>query len=120
MALLRTLPLFLVILLIYNALLLVVDNMAATLASSLFTVHLMSGAAWTLTVSDLFILAGVVLLYMEIFKAIRTSMASVIDHTLSTLVFVAFGRSFDAYEAPSFDTVGADGQYTWELLLVPQ
>ena len=27
---------------------------------------------------------------MEIFKATRTSMASVIDHTLSTLVFVAF------------------------------
>ena len=27
-------------------------------------------------------------------------------------------RSFDAYEAPSFDAVGADGQYTWELLLV--
>ncbi|MEM8934076.1 MAG: hypothetical protein AAGE94_22985, partial [Acidobacteriota bacterium] len=27
-------------------------------------------------------------------------------------------RSFDAYQAPSFDAVGADGQYSWELLLV--
>ena len=90
MALLRTLPLFLIILLIYNAILLIVDDMAAALGSSLFTVHLMSGSAWTLTVSDLFILIGVVVLYMEIFKATRTSMASVIDHTLSTLVFVAF------------------------------
>lgn len=94
MALLRSLPLFLVILLIYNALMAVVDDMVVTLGSALFSVTLMSGAVWTLTVGDLLVLIGVVLLYMEIFKATRTSMASVINHTLSTLVFIVFVIEF--------------------------
>lgn len=43
-----------------------------------------------LTVSDALILASVFSLYVETFKATRTSVSSIIDHALSLLVFVAF------------------------------
>jgi len=43
-----------------------------------------------LTISDLFILASLVFLYIETFKATRTSVISIIDHALSLLVFVVF------------------------------
>lgn len=89
MAVLRALPLFLVILGLYNALMLMGD-VPAILGSDLASVSLISGAIWHLSVSDLFIAMGVVTLYIEIFKSTRTSMASVIDHSLSTLVFVGF------------------------------
>ena len=49
-----------------------------------------STAVTILTVSDLLILIGVVLLYIETFKATRTSILSIVDHALSLLVFIAF------------------------------
>jgi len=36
------------------------------------------------------VLAGVIALFIEIVKATRTSMASVVDHALSPLVFAAY------------------------------
>lgn len=93
MAILRSFPLFAVLLVIYNILMFTGD-INATLAAQLFSIGLMSGAVWVMTVADLLILLGVVTLYIEIFKATRTNMASVIDHTLSTLVFVAFILEF--------------------------
>jgi hypothetical protein len=41
-------------------------------------------------VHDAFMVGGVLVLYLEIFKSTGTGMASVIDHTLSMLVFIAF------------------------------
>lgn len=43
-----------------------------------------------MTVSDAFILASIFFLYIETFKATRTSVISIIDHALSLLVFVIF------------------------------
>lgn len=43
-----------------------------------------------LTVSDAFILISVFFLYIETFKATRTSVISIVDHALSLLVFVIF------------------------------
>jgi len=56
----------------------------------LFHVPLPSGQVWKPTWGDMVILIGLVFLYIEIFKSTRTSAISIIDHTLSTLVFVAF------------------------------
>ena len=42
------------------------------------------------TVSDLYIILGVLVLYIEVFKSTRTGVSSVIDHTLSMIVFVLF------------------------------
>lgn len=43
-----------------------------------------------ITISDLFILTSLVFLYIETFKATRTSVISIVDHGLSLLVFVVF------------------------------
>jgi len=43
-----------------------------------------------MTVSDAFILTSIFFLYVETFKATRTSVISIIDHALSLLVFVIF------------------------------
>ncbi len=58
--------------------------------SKVFSLAMMSGGVWTMTLADLMILAALALLFVEIMKSTRTSSASVVDHLLSTFVFVAF------------------------------
>ena len=86
---LRAVPLFVIPLVIYNLLMLSGD-VASALSASLFSVRLMSGATWSFSVHDAFIVGGVLVLYFEIFKSTGTGMASVLDHTLSMLVFIVF------------------------------
>lgn len=85
----RAIPLFIIPFALYN-LLLVGDDINGTLQSTLFSMGLMSGAQWVFSMSDLFIIGGVLVLYIEIFKSTGTGIKSVIDHTLSVLVFIAF------------------------------
>ena len=59
-------------------------------AQILFSIPMMSGGRWSMTLGDLMVLIGLALLFVEIMKSTRTSSASVIDHLLSTFVFVAF------------------------------
>ncbi len=56
----------------------------------LFYIKLPSGAFWKPTWGDLVVLSGLITLYIEIFKSTRTTSISIVDHTLSTIVFVAF------------------------------
>jgi len=56
----------------------------------IFQVWLPSGSIWRPTWGDLVILLGLITLNIEIFKATRTSNVSIVDHTLSTFVFIAF------------------------------
>ncbi len=56
----------------------------------LFTIPMMSGGDWSMTLGDLTILIALILLFVEIMKSTRTSNASVVDHLLSTFVFVAY------------------------------
>ncbi|HOO92226.1 MAG TPA: hypothetical protein PKX94_02065 [Opitutales bacterium] len=59
-------------------------------ASILFSVKLVSGKTWSLNVNEAFIIISLFILFVEIFKATRTSVVSIIDHLLSTFVFLAF------------------------------
>lgn len=56
----------------------------------LFVLPMMSGGSFSMTLGDLLILIALLLLFVEILKSTRTSNASVVDHLLSTFVFVAF------------------------------
>lgn len=85
----RAVPLFVLLLIAYNVNMLVGD-INTTLASQLYAVDLISGAQWNFTVSDLYIILGVLTLYIEIFKSTGTGIVSVIDHSLSMLVFIIF------------------------------
>jgi len=56
----------------------------------IFLVDLPSGSTWRPTWGDLVILFGLITLNIEVFKATRTSNVSIVDHTLSTFVFITF------------------------------
>lgn len=53
-----------------------------------FSMTLASGAEMTLRGGDFFIIAGLGALFLEMLKAARTGRSTVVDHILSTLVFV--------------------------------
>src|SRR5437762_12945642 len=55
---------------------------------SVMRVGLASGAEWVLTAGDLMITVSLVILFVEILKATRLSTRSIIDHLLSTVLFV--------------------------------
>ena len=51
---------------------------------------MISGATWVMTMGDLMIGLGLLLLFFEIIKATRVGANSIIDHLLSTFVFIAY------------------------------
>jgi hypothetical protein len=83
-------PLPAIVLLIYNALVLLGGDPAARLTAKVIGAPLTSGAAFTLTLGELLLLVGVFSLFIEIVKATRSSMTSAVDHALSALVFAAY------------------------------
>lgn len=58
--------------------------------AEIFSMNMMSGGTFSMSLGDLLLLISLILLFFEIIKSSRTSNASVVDHLLSTLVFVAF------------------------------
>ena len=85
----RAVPLFAFLLIAYNINMMVGD-INASLSSQIYSLGLMSGAQWSFSVSDLYITLGVLTLYVEIFKSTGTGVTSVIDHSLSMIVFIIF------------------------------
>jgi len=88
MKILRRVPMLGFILVVYDILVLVKDELI--LAKPLFKIKMMSGAEWTPTVGDLLIVLGLFCLFFEIYKSTRTSEAEIIGHIFSTLIFVVF------------------------------
>jgi hypothetical protein len=66
----------------------------AFLNQVLWQITLMSGAIWRFTGNDLLISLAVIFLYLELFKATKTSTASILDHGLSLAVFITFLLEF--------------------------
>lgn len=56
----------------------------------LFSFSMMSGGVFSMTLGMLLIVIALLLFFIEIVKSTRTSNASILDHLLSTFVFVAF------------------------------
>jgi hypothetical protein len=59
-------------------------------ADPILSVNMMSGGTFSMTLGDLMVLIGLAFFFIEILKSTRTSNASILDHLLSTFVFVAF------------------------------
>jgi hypothetical protein len=78
-------PLLALVVVAYNV---IVFLTGPELTAPVLSQPLPSGAVWTLTVGDLLVATGLVLLYVEILKSTRATVASVIDHALSMAVFV--------------------------------
>lgn len=58
--------------------------------AELLSIAMLSGAVWAMDIGEALIGLGLVFMFFEILKSTRTSSASVVDHVLSTFVFVAF------------------------------
>jgi hypothetical protein len=70
-----------------------------------YSATLASGTSFTLRSGDFFTLAGLVALFFEMLKAARAGRGTILDHMLSTLVFVVALISFllvDYAGTPSF------------------
>ena len=88
MQILRFIPLFGVMFIAYNAIMLFSD--VFTVNAGLLTIPMMARETpLVLTASEVFSMLGVVLLYFEILKSTRTSQATIVEHGLSTVVLLA-------------------------------
>ena len=85
-------PLLAVLWLVYNAILLI--GASSVLERSVWSVPLPSGATWTMRGGEVLVALGLLALYVEMLKATRTGTSSVIEHSLSVLVFVLFVVEF--------------------------
>jgi hypothetical protein len=54
----------------------------------LFSVPLLSGRTMAISVGDILVLLGIVLLYVEILKATRLASRAIMDHILSFVLFI--------------------------------
>lgn len=84
-------PLLVIPLIIYNVVefLFMGGNPDGWMAQ-VFTIPMVSGEPWSLTAGDLMLVLGLACLFFEILKSTNTGRSSVVEHMLSTLVFVIF------------------------------
>jgi hypothetical protein len=76
----------------------------------LFEIPMASGVPWGVTAGDLIATLSIILLFFEILKSTRTGTASVMEHMVSTLVFVLF--------LVAFILVGACSSSTFFILML--
>lgn len=87
---LSAVPLLIVPFILYNLGLLLPAAEGDVWANQLFSLSMMSGGLWTMTLGDALIVVTLVFLFIEIVKSTRTSNVSIVDHLLSTFIFVAY------------------------------
>ena len=80
-------PFILLVFLAYNAI--VFTQGVGALNDVIVSINMVSGSVWSLTLSDLLITVGLFLLFIEVIKATRTGAGTILDHLLSTFVFIA-------------------------------
>lgn len=78
--------------------------------TQLFTIGMISGARWSLTLGDLVIVITLMILFVELIKATRTGESSIIDHALSMILFIVC--------VVEFLTVGKAATSTFFLITV--
>lgn len=89
MSFIRNVPLLVFPLIVYN-ILMFAGNVNTMLIPPIFSISLPSTGLWSVAGGDLLIVVGLLLLGVEVFKATRAGQGSIIDHSVSTLVFVVF------------------------------
>lgn len=93
----RYIPLLLVPFLLYNAFAFLIfgaDYAREFAEATMFSVTMVSGVTFSLTVSAAIILLALFILAIEVIKAARIGAGSIADHIFATLLFVAFVVEF--------------------------
>lgn len=80
-------PLLLIPFALYNIVAFLLPGV--TWAGAVTRVHMVSGVDWTMSAGDLLVVVAVLLLFGEMLKATRIAMRTVVDHSLSLLLFLA-------------------------------
>ena len=87
---LRALPWIAIPLILYNVLVMFSNGDADTFFHvPMLTISMIKGAQWSFSRGDLIILITMLCLFVELVKSTYTSTASLVDHGLSMLVFIA-------------------------------
>jgi hypothetical protein len=79
-------PLLLVTFAIYNIVAFLMPGVTWT--GAVTTVHLVSGADWSMSAGDMLITLAILLLFGEIMKSTRIGIRTVVDHALSLVLFL--------------------------------
>jgi hypothetical protein len=85
-------PLLLIPLAIYNIIVLLMPGVS--FADPLLKLTLVSGAEWPVTLTDLLLAIGIIMLLLEVFKGARPGAKYLTDHLLSLIVFAAAAAEF--------------------------
>ena len=93
-------PLLLIPLAIYNIIVFLMPGVSFT--DPLVKLTLMSGAEWPVTLSDVLLALGILLLLLEVIKGARPGAKYLTDHLLSLIVFGAAAAEFVLW--PKFGT----------------
>ena len=78
-------PMLAFVVLAYNLLAFTINT---GIVQPLKSITLFSGAAWGISIGDLLLIAGLVMLYIEILKSTHTARTAAVDHSLSVVVLV--------------------------------
>src|SRR5882724_2828278 len=85
-------PLLLIPLAVYNIIVFLMPGVS--FADPLIKLTLMSGAEWPVTLSDVLLALGILLLLCEVIKGARPGAKYLTDHLLSLIVFGAAAAEF--------------------------
>lgn len=80
-------PLLIIPFAIYNMIAFLLPGIGWT--QQMAKIHMMSGADWTFTPGELLIAVSIIVLFFEMLKATRLNTRTIIDHGLSTVIFIA-------------------------------
>ncbi len=72
--------------------------------SVLFSIRLLSGASWGVTMGDIIVTIAILLLFVEIMKSTRVGIRSVVDHILSLILFIVMIGEFMAVQHAATST----------------
>ncbi len=85
-------PLLIVPFAIYNIVAFLMPGLNWT--DPLTRVHMTSGVDWVMALGDMLIALAIFLLFLEMLKATRIGVRTIIDHSLSLVLFLAMGVEF--------------------------
>jgi hypothetical protein len=79
-------PLLLIPFAIYNIIAFLMPGVSWT--GAVTTVHVVSGADWSMSAGDMLVALGILVLFGEIMKSTRIGIRTVVDHALSLILFL--------------------------------
>ncbi len=91
MTFLKNFPLLIVPFILYNFLSFgLITKPIQSFQTEFLSIEMMSGSTFSIDIGNLLVTLALILLFIEILKATRTGKTTIIDHLLSTFVFIAY------------------------------